>query len=53
MNPNSEKQYAPIILSCINGGTERSGLTTLGISSIFATQMKKPTLLSKLSIVAD
>lgn len=43
---STEKQYAPIILNCISGGTERSGLITLGISAIFATQMKKPTLLS-------
>lgn len=46
LNP-TEKQYAPIILNCISGGTERSGLITLAISAILATQMKKPTLLSE------
>ena len=45
MNPSS-KQYPPIVLSCISGGSDRSGLMTLAISAIFATQMKKPTLLS-------
>ena len=46
LNP-TEKQYAPIILNCISGGTERSGVITLAISAILATQMKKPTLLSE------
>lgn len=46
LNP-TDKQHAPIILNCISGGTERSGLITLGISAILATQMKKPNLLSK------
>ncbi|KAG5681386.1 hypothetical protein PVAND_010828 [Polypedilum vanderplanki] len=41
-----EKQYAPIILNCISGGSERSGLITLGISAILATQMSKPILLN-------
>lgn len=48
LNP-TEKQYAPIILSCISGGTERSGVITLAVSAILATQMKKPTLLSEYS----
>ena len=46
LNP-TDKQHAPIILNCISGGTERSGLITLGISAILASQMKKPNLLSK------
>jgi tyrosine-protein phosphatase non-receptor type 23 len=45
MNPSS-KQYPPIVLNCISGGSDRSGLMTLAISAIFATQMKKPTLLN-------
>lgn len=45
MNP-TERQYAPVILNCISGGTERSGLITLGVSAIFATQMRKPILLN-------
>lgn len=49
LNP-IENQYAPIILNCISGGTERSGLVTLGVSAILATQMRKPTFLSKLVI---
>ncbi|KAL7034369.1 hypothetical protein ACKWTF_007933 [Chironomus riparius] len=44
-NPGS-KQYPPIVLNCISGGSDRSGLMTLAISAIFATQMKKPTLLN-------
>jgi hypothetical protein len=47
-NPEEkQQQLSPIILNCISGGAERSGLTTVGISTIFASQMRKPTLLSE------
>lgn len=36
----------PLVLNCTSGGLERSGLLTLGITTIFATQMRKPALLS-------
>lgn len=48
-NPYDRQQHPSIILNCISGGAERSGLVTLGISAILATQMRKPTLLSTLS----
>lgn len=46
-NPDDRQQHPPIVLNCISGGAERSGLVTLGIATIFATKMSKPTLLSK------
>jgi hypothetical protein len=47
-NPDDRQQHPPIIFNCISGGAERSGLTALGISTLFASQMRKPTLLSEL-----
>lgn len=43
----ADKQpHSPIVLNCISGA-ERSGLVSLGITTVFATQMRKPTLLSE------
>lgn len=47
-NPDERQQLPPIVLNCISGGAERSGLMTLGVSAIFAAKMRKPTLLSEL-----
>lgn len=44
-NPDVGQQHPPIVLNCISGGADC--LVTLGISSTFAAQMRKPTLLSK------
>ena len=48
-NPDDRQIQPPIVLNCMTGGAERSGLVTLGVSTIFATQMRKPTLLSELT----
>ncbi|CRL02503.1 CLUMA_CG015161, isoform A [Clunio marinus] len=44
-NPDNQ-HHSTMILNCISGGAERSGLMTLGISSILGSQMRKPTLLN-------
>lgn len=46
-NPDDKQMHSPIILNCMTGGADRSGVVTFGISAMFATQMRKPTLLSK------
>ncbi|CAO1401981.1 unnamed protein product [Diamesa hyperborea] len=44
-NPD-DQQSSPLVLNCLTGGSERSGLVTVGISTILAMQMRKPTLLN-------
>lgn len=46
-NPDDRQTHSPIVLNCMTGGADRSGVVTFGISAMFATQMRKPTLLSK------
>lgn len=46
-NADERQQHPPVIVNCISGGAERSGLITLAISAMSATQMRKPTLLSE------
>lgn len=46
-NPNENSQQSPIVLNCLTGCADRSGIVTLGICAILASQMKKPILLSK------
>lgn len=46
-NPDDRQAHSPIVLNCMTGGADRSGVVTFGISAIFAAQMRKPTLLSK------
>lgn len=46
-NPDFRQAHSPIVLNCMTGGADRSGVVTFGISAMFATQMRKPTLLSK------
>lgn len=50
-NPDDNSQNSSITLNCMTGCAERSGIITLGICAILATQMKKPILLSELNII--
>lgn len=43
-NPNENS--LPIVLNCLTGCADRSGIVTLGICAILATKMAKPILLS-------
>jgi hypothetical protein len=47
-NPDEKSQQSPMIINCLTGAAERSGMITIGICAITATQMKKPILLSEL-----
>ena len=49
-NPDDNQQSSPLVLNCLTGGSERSGLVTVGISTILAMQMRKPTLLSEFTL---
>lgn len=49
-NPDDNQQSSPVVINCLTGGSERSGLVTVGISTILAMQMRKPTLLSEFTI---
>lgn len=49
-NPDDNQQSSPVVLNCLTGGSERSGLVTVGISTILAMQMRKPTLLSEFTL---
>lgn len=49
-NPDDNQQCSPVVINCLTGGSERSGLVTVGISTILAMQMRKPTLLSEFTI---
>lgn len=41
-----QQQIGPIILNCVSG-SERSGIATLAIATILATNSRRPILLSK------